>query len=259
MHSRYRAILFDAGNTLIFPNVQDLAVELAAEGYRITLQDFHIADRAGKEKLDSWLGPRLSGSNFPSRLEMIYWVEYMRVLEQRLDASWTVRGRFLCRVVKTFKTLPFWSRVEPGTGSLLDALRAEGYRLGVISNATGHMRAQLAQLDLARRFDFILDSEVVGIEKPSSAIFRIALEAAEVRADEALFVGDTFSIDVAGAERAGIRGVLFDVTGAYADRRINCERITSLGELARLLGDSAATFALREDPRFATPVVQLGC
>ena len=90
--------------------------------------------------------------------------------------------------------------------------------MGVVSNATGKMREQLARLDLAKHFDFIFDSAVVGIEKPSPAIFTMAAHAAGGKASEALFVGDSYSIDVAGAAYAGIGGVLMDASGAYAHR-----------------------------------------
>ena len=60
MNSRFRTILFDAGYTLVFPNVESLAEDLARQGYPITVQDFHAAERGGKEKLDAWLLPRIA-------------------------------------------------------------------------------------------------------------------------------------------------------------------------------------------------------
>lgn len=232
-----KAILFDSGNTLIFPQLTDLTAELVTEGYHVKLSDFDAADRAAKEKLDSWLLPRMTRPRLTMCPEMVYWTEYMRVLMEPLDCSWSARGRFLCRVVRKFKNISFWSRVAAGTGAFLEDLRLQGYRMGVISNATGKMQQQLSYLGLARYFDFVLDSHVVGLKKPGAAIFQMGLNALEVRPAEALFVGDCYAIDIAGAERAGIRGVLMDTTGAYAhrERAIGCERVTSLEELGQIV------------------------
>jgi len=39
----------------------------------------------------------------------------------------------------------------------------------------------------------------------------------KARAEESLYVGDVYSVDYIGATNAGMRAVLFDVTGAYRD------------------------------------------
>jgi putative hydrolase of the HAD superfamily len=95
------------------------------------------------------------------------------------------------------------------------------------------MEEQLGRLDLARRFDTILDSAVVGVEKPHPEIFQLALARARVESSEALFVGDTNATDMGGAELAGLRGVLIDRVGAYP--HVECPRITSLPDLAGVL------------------------
>jgi len=240
MNSRFRTILFDAGYTLVFPNVESLAEDLARQGYPITVQDFHAAERGGKEKLDAWLLPRIASHERVARPDLVYWQEYLRILAKRLNLSWIARVRFVSRVVKAFRNIQFWSRVEPCAEPFLESLRDRGYRMGVVSNATGRMREQLVRLDLAKHFDFIFDSAVVGIEKPSPAIFTMAAHAAGAKASEAVFVGDSYSIDVAGAAFAGISGVLMDASGAYAHRSsgISCPRITSLVGLDRILENS---------------------
>ncbi len=237
MNSRFRTILFDAGYTLVFPNVEALAEDLARQGYPITIQDFHAAERGGKDKLDAWLLPRLASAKRVTRPDLVYWEEYLRILAKRLNAPWMARVRFVNRVVKAFRNIQFWSRVEPCAEPFLESLRDRGYRMGVVSNATGKMREQLVRLDLARHFDFIFDSAVVGIEKPSPAIFTMAAQAARAKPSEAVFVGDSYAIDVAGAAYAGISGVLMDATGAYAHRsgELPCPRITSLVGLNRIL------------------------
>ena len=49
------------------------------------------------------------------------------------------------------------------------------------------------------------------------------------RADESLYVGDVYSVDYVGATSAGMQAVLFDVAGAYRDRKE--PRVESLAQL----------------------------
>jgi HAD superfamily hydrolase (TIGR01549 family) len=95
-----------------------------------------------------------------------------------------------------------------GHDAVLEDLGAR-YRLGLVSNFDHAPTARqiLADHGLARRFDPIVISEEVGRRKPHPAIFELALGAAGVRADEALFVGDSLADDVAGAHGAGLRVV----------------------------------------------------
>jgi FMN phosphatase YigB (HAD superfamily) len=103
----------------------------------------------------------------------------------------------------------------------------------VISNSTGTLEDQLVRLGLARYFRVILDSAIVGIQKPHPGIFRLALERTAVEGSEAVFVGDTYATDVGGAQLAGLTGVLMDSVGAYPEAE--CPKISSLPELGRIL------------------------
>jgi putative hydrolase of the HAD superfamily len=53
-------------------------------------------------------------------------------------------------------------------------------------------------------------SAEAGVRKPSEGIFRLALEKAGVRPEEAVHVGDLPEEDGEGARRAGLRPVLID-------------------------------------------------
>jgi putative hydrolase of the HAD superfamily len=110
---------------------------------------------------------------------------------------------------------------------------AQGYILGVISNSVGTLEDQLVHLDLARYFQAILDSAIVGIQKPHPGIFKLGLQRAGVEGSEAIFVGDTYATDVGGAQLAGLTGVLMDTVGAYPDA--TCPKISSLQELETIL------------------------
>jgi HAD superfamily hydrolase (TIGR01549 family) len=228
-----RAIFFDAGNTLIYPRVDELARELTALGFPAAAENFYAAERAGKAKLDEWLWPQIRRGQVPRQVDGFYWGEYLRALMEQVRAPQEAQERIMQRVREGFGDIRTWSRVFPETPPFLDSLRAAGYYLGVISNSGGTVEEQLGRVDLRRRFHTVLDSAIVGVEKPHPEIFQLALERAGVEPSRAVFVGDTYATDVGGAGLAGLYGVLIDRVGAYP--RAECPRITTLPELAGVL------------------------
>ena len=107
-------------------------------------------------------------------------------------------------------------RLGPGaaaratTHALLDALRADGLRSGLVSNAFDPPRLlhrDLEELGVAERLDAAVFSSEVGRRKPDPAIFLRALELLGVGPSEALFVGDRLYEDVRGAAALGMTTV----------------------------------------------------
>ena len=102
-----------------------------------------------------------------------------------------------------------------GTGEQLGRLRAAGVAIAVVSNATGTVEEKLAQYGICAvpgRGDLpevavVIDSAVVGLEKPDPAIFALALEALGLGAERCVYVGDSVHFDVNGAVEAGLRPV----------------------------------------------------
>jgi putative hydrolase of the HAD superfamily len=95
----------------------------------------------------------------------------------------------------------------PDVKPCLDRLAAS-YRLGVVTN--GPCDLQCAKLDasgLRGYLGAVAISRVVGILKPDSRIFAVALEQLEVGAQESVFVGDTPKTDIVGAHAAGMKAI----------------------------------------------------
>jgi HAD superfamily hydrolase (TIGR01549 family) len=230
---RIRAIFLDAGNTLIFPRIEDIISDLNQHGHSATPEDFYAAERLAKQKLDDWLWPQIRRGDIPKQIDYYYWSEYLHAFTKRLGAPESEPGELSKLLIKNFQNIQLWSRLMPDTPAFLEGLVDQGYFLGVISNSTGTLEGQLAGLGLARYFQAILDSAIVGIQKPHPGIFKLALQRAGVEGSEAVLVGDTYATDVGGAQLAGLTGVLMDVVGAYPDAA--CPKISSLPELAGIL------------------------
>ena len=228
-----RAVLLDAGNTLVFPKIEIIIADLKEHGYAAVPEDFYAAERLAKQRLDSWLWPRIRGGEVPEQIDYYYWSEYLREFTRRLGVPEDGRGELTRRLVENFQNIQLWSRVMPDTPAFLDWMMAQGYLLGVVSNSIGTLEGQLVRLDLARYFHAILDSAIVGIQKPHAGIFKLALQRLGVDGSEAVFVGDTYATDIGGAQLAGIAGVLIDTVAAYPEA--TCPRISSLPELKAIL------------------------
>src|SRR4029079_12425686 len=102
-------------------------------------------------------------------------------------------------------------------------------------NSNGSVRSILEAAGLAPYLDFVLDSSVVGVEKPDTRILDLALFAARVRAWEAVYIGDLYSVDVLGARAAGIDAILLDPRGLWGPRDCRVARGLA-GAVALLLG-----------------------
>ncbi len=98
---------------------------------------------------------------------------------------------------------------SPEATAVLEEL-ADHYRLGIVTNGPADMAfTKVERLGLTHLFpeDVVFVSELVGYHKPDRRIFAHALQQLDVSAEETLFVGDTWTADVAGPIDAGISAV----------------------------------------------------
>jgi len=97
--------------------------------------------------------------------------------------------------------------IEPDAWELLEWLKSNGYRMGLISNASDSddVFALLKQHKLMGFFEKILISADIGIRKPHPSIFLPAIHHFAISADQALMVGDTLEMDIKGAIDVGMQ------------------------------------------------------
>jgi putative hydrolase of the HAD superfamily len=122
----------------------------------------------------------------------------------------------------------------PDAVAVLTALRAAGFKTGIVTNGTVAIQdPKIAGLGLAPFMDVILVSEREGIRKPDSAIFHRAVTRSGVEPSEAWFVGDHPDADVRGAAEAGLTAVWLR---SWADAApYAAHTISALSELLPLL------------------------
>ncbi len=206
-----RAVFFDVGGTLIRPWPSVGAV-YARVGRNYGIEE---TDEAMEQAFRTAWGELRQGPLTTSDKQ--WW----RTLVQRALASMghDENKDYFIALYEAFAEADAW-RVYPDVLPALRAVRDRGWHVGVISNWDQRLRPLLERLALSQYFDSIIISCEVGAEKPDPRIFRAALQAAGVRAEEAWHVGDAASEDVRGAEAAWIRGVLIDRNSVDGDRQL---------------------------------------
>lgn len=215
-----RAVLFDAGNTLLFLDHPRMAAAVgAALGLPLTGPALAAGAAVATRAMEA---PRVDDrARATAYLEALF-------LEAGVPSDRLPEVRDCLAVLHGQRHL--WSGTALDTRAALERLRAAGLRLGVVSNSDGRVAEALEAAGLRDYFDVVVDSALAGVEKPDPAIFRAALEVLEVPPGEALYVGDLYDVDVVGAHAAGIPAVLLVPPGV--PRPDGCATVGSLEELA---------------------------
>jgi HAD superfamily hydrolase (TIGR01509 family) len=213
-----KAIFFDVGNTLLFPDRTHILAPLHQRKLTPSLAQWHAIERKTKKEFDDIL-------QHDGKADHGFWYLFYSHLLPELGVH---NDALRDTLVNATRVSANWCDIRPGTRETLQRL-GRRYPLAVISNADGKIADVLNRCGIADCFQQIIDSGLVGYEKPHPAIFEAALHTMNVSPEQSLYVGDVFSVDYAGATRAGMQAILFDVSGAY--RESGLPRVESLEEL----------------------------
>ena len=202
-----RAVISDFGGVLTTPLAGSLhaftdqsGVELAALGQAFAA----LAERDGAHPLHELECGRISEDAFVAELQ--------RALSD-------VSGREI-ELGAFAETL--WAGLLPNEPmiALMASLRAEGYRMALLTNNVREWEARwraLAPIDDI--FELVIDSAFVGMRKPEPAIYELAVARLGVPADECLFIDD-HEDNCEGARAVGMSVVVYrEVEQAVAEIR----------------------------------------
>jgi len=229
--STLKAISFDIGDTLIFdrPNRRERLVSaLSVTGIEFAEPDFLVAyaelEREGLRRYV--VGESLDNPKVAFELTL-------RLLRQISDSQNLVQ--LAKRALESYMKTPFERYVHSEAVPVITDLYARGFKLGVISDWEADLPILLQKLDLLKYFETTSISEVVGVTKPSSKLFRDALTKLNVNPDECLHVGDFYELDVIGARSVGMHALLFDLQGRYVGKDLDVLVASTFAELATYL------------------------
>jgi HAD superfamily hydrolase (TIGR01549 family) len=240
----FDAILFDLGSTLIYLDAAwddiwpagDLALtaELRRSGLDLDGERFRTAFR---QEMQAYYLER--------ETEFIEHTTYY-ILKNLLkewgfsQAPETVLRRALEAMYSV--TQAHW---QPETDALptLQALKAEGYRLALVSNAGDDQDVQqlVDKCGFRPYFEHVLTSAAAGIRKPNPRIFEMVLSEWNIPARRAAMAGDTLGADILGARNAGLFSIWITRRANSPDNRAHADtirpdaQIATLAELPELL------------------------
>jgi putative hydrolase of the HAD superfamily len=217
-----RAVLFDAGNTLLFLDYARLAEGVSsALGIALTGESLAQHVSAATRAMEQAGGTdRVRATAYLETLFRLGGVAEDRLNELHVCLSRMHRERHL------------WSGVAARSAEALARLHRAGVRLAVVSNSDGRVEEALRAAGLRQYFEVVIDSALAGVEKPDPRIFQAALNALGVVPEEALYVGDLYEVDIVGARAAGMEAVLLGSLPSGAGR---CRTSASIEELVNQL------------------------
>lgn len=229
-------VFFDVGNTLVSIDFDWVSEELAARGIAASPTAVRRAEAAARPRVSAGI------ANRDDKETLETFAFYLGLVLRELEAGRALGeaglealARELTPVLRApGRTHRLWSWLIPGVPDALRGLQQAGLRLAVVSNSDGSAEASLVARGLREHFHAVMDSHLVGHEKPDPRIFQRALEACGADPDRTLHVGDLYAADVVGARAAGIHPVLLDPFDDWGE--VDCVRLPDVGVLcARLL------------------------
>jgi putative hydrolase of the HAD superfamily len=195
------AVIFDAGGVLLLPDADHGSAALTAVGCPSRREDWHRAHYATNLLLDE--------------MDEVDWAQARRAIADMLGVRPDQREVADPVILEVLEGMP-WAPIA-GAAEALVALADGGYTLGIVSNATGVVAQELERYGICSataagmaRVGIVIDSHIVGVEKPDPRIFGFALDALQADPARCLYIGDTIRFDVRGARAAGLHPVHVD-------------------------------------------------
>lgn len=231
-----RAIFYDAGHTLVKPRAEiDEVWDFLAHQLGVTIAAEHRGDFPDVGAFFySRLGEDGLGSYASDAKARTFWTEYYAfalrdVVRDVPDAQIRSAGEALY----DWYADPYQWQPFPEAIAALDAGRDRGLIQGVVSDWGSDLLPILHAHEITLRMDFVVASAVMGSSKPHRDIFLYALDRAGIRAEEAVYVGDSYLADVLGSRGAGLHPILIDREGRAP--AIDAPVIRSLTEILPLI------------------------
>ncbi len=236
------AVFFDAGGTLVRIDFEWIGEMLRGLGVEADAEAVRRAEVRGRRMYDESAARRRprAGDVPPNAATLEALEAYYAGMLEGAGCRHPLLEEALAAVhARQASDAKLWSRANEGASDAIAGVLALGLRAACISNSDGRAEEHLVESGTRTGLEFVVDSQIVGVEKPDPEIFRIGLARMGVPAERALYVGDLRSVDEAGARAAGMHFVLLDPFGDYAGGSV--PSIPSIGRLPRHLSERFAT------------------
>lgn len=242
-------LCLDAGNTVIFLDHARLAA-LVREVTSLVIEPAVLVRTEGEAKRRAETGELVDPAwSSRARPGAIGWGRMVATTALLAGVSAAALPALLERAWEAHVVRNLWSVVPEGLGASLDRARARGVKTAIISNSEGMLEGLFRELGIRDHFDLVVDSGLVGVEKPDPRIFGFALAHFGVPAARALHLGDIFATDIAGARAAGLRHALIDPFAHYEGHHPDVPRVPGVVAVAEALVAARGGGAPARQPR----------
>lgn len=226
------AVLLDVGGVITLPDPVALGLALEPLGATGTLADRVRAHYVGMRAHAASAAIDRQGP----------WVDYIAAYLGEAGVPAERRAEGGAAFVRVFGHF-CWRFPVVETVTAMERLHLAGVPLGIVSNASGQVEGLLRGLGLAQvgpgggiPVEIVVDSAVVGAEKPDPATFAPALATMAglgVPPERIGYVGDSLRYDVAGARAVGLVPILLDPHDLHGDADLGpgAHRIASVHDL----------------------------
>ncbi len=143
-------------------------------------------------------------------------------------------GELIGNILSKMQQIKFSRVLFDDVLPVLTELKGKGLILGLISNVDSDITPLLDKLGLSQLLQVVVTSQDTGYMKPQPEIFKEAAKQACVQVSEAMYIGDQYQIDVLGAKKAGMQGVLLD-RNSYFEEVTKELKIQNLYQLVEYL------------------------
>jgi len=185
---KYQAIFLDRDGTLSRGSPEKLKERDQAIGKIVGKEDFRLTNEVAMRFFWRVMDePGIKPVNTLAREDVFWRKRYQLILE---DCG--VRKNSEAIASDLYEKFCFYKMMEPfpETTSVLKALKAQGFWLGVISDTFPSLEESLKAMGIACYFDSFTASSLVGAGKPHPKIFRAATQSLGVRPVDSIFVDD---------------------------------------------------------------------
>jgi FMN phosphatase YigB (HAD superfamily) len=185
-----KAVFFDLYQTLVHyrPTQAELeALALESLGIKTAAAALDLPILAANEWLYLQMAKRPLSKRPKEEIAALY-IEYQRIVlkEAGIDTEEKVVMKLLGMMQNAQMDIVLYDDSLP----VLTDLKARGLITGLISNIEKNMTEAIQQLGIASKLDIVVTSQDAGAAKPQPGIFLFALQKANVKPAEALYVGD---------------------------------------------------------------------
>ena len=181
-----KAVIFDWGNVLAFDD-RSIVVEFMCKSFQLSESEFEKANlekrkavAAGKSDVEFWqVFAQQKGFTLPDN-----WAEsYQSTIKASVGA-------------------------DPEMFALIDELKAENIRVGLLSNIEKRYIKLIRDFGFYDPFDPCLLSGEIGVEKPDAKAYESLLNATKLLASDIVFIDDKKE-NIDAAKKMGIDGIIF--------------------------------------------------